>query len=308
MQSPPPHVIAGQPLSAAHYNALLDYVLRTTPRQGRGMAFDYRSYGTFIHAAPVAGGGAALPLFPFAVKIVTKEAEEGSGAEPEKELHIYLPKTIVARGTDSYFPKNVTLETGEWYKIDGVELPTSVDETLFAVIGREIDEEISDTQSVVVMRLMLENAGGELQDTTAPESFYALEKVPIARITAKSTAEGTTENSVVQLLYTAFPWPAEVERPWTFDAAQKSWRNAAYQVNRYVGMISSTDDGNIGLGDGYYYLEIDNALKSAQIVTAENANEPSTDEKSLYYVGRVVDGKAVEGECPHHIPVCILYE
>ena len=49
---PPRRMAPGEHLTAANYNALLDYVRRITPRQGANVAVDYRLDGAVISGTP----------------------------------------------------------------------------------------------------------------------------------------------------------------------------------------------------------------------------------------------------------------
>ena len=56
----------GEHLTAANYNALLDYVRRITPRQGANVAVDYRLGGAVISGSPVSIDRTTKP---FAVRL-----------------------------------------------------------------------------------------------------------------------------------------------------------------------------------------------------------------------------------------------
>lgn len=67
MISPPRKMADGEHLTAANYNALLDYVKRITPRQGANVSVDYRLGGAFISGTP-GGADARAQLKPFTVR------------------------------------------------------------------------------------------------------------------------------------------------------------------------------------------------------------------------------------------------
>ena len=83
---PPRKMSAGERLTAANYNALLDYIRRITPVAGTNVTVDYRLGGAVISGKP--GGGQA----------------EGSGVKPftvrrhEDAWEIYLPDGCVNVG------------------------------------------------------------------------------------------------------------------------------------------------------------------------------------------------------------------
>ena len=80
---PPRRMAPGEHLTAANYNALLDYVRRITPRQGANVAVDYRLDGAVISGMP--GGETDRSIKPFAVRL-HKTATDQTGL-----WEIYLP-------------------------------------------------------------------------------------------------------------------------------------------------------------------------------------------------------------------------
>lgn len=67
MIHPPRKMAPGEHLTAANYNALLDYVKRITPVQGANVTVDYRLGGAVISGTP-GGTRAAETLAPFTVR------------------------------------------------------------------------------------------------------------------------------------------------------------------------------------------------------------------------------------------------
>lgn len=99
-----PHKVApGEHVDAAHYNALLDYVLRTTPRMGRNVLFEEKPNGIFISAAVAAAAAEPSETHPFAVR--WHEASKPQAGEPtdqgSAQWEIYLPDGCVT-GSFSY--------------------------------------------------------------------------------------------------------------------------------------------------------------------------------------------------------------
>lgn len=89
MISPPSKVSPGEKVTAAHHNALLDYVLRTTPRAGRNTTISEKPNGCFINAQPGGGAAATAEDGPFRVRW---HAPDGDGqSAPEPQWEIYLP-------------------------------------------------------------------------------------------------------------------------------------------------------------------------------------------------------------------------
>lgn len=82
---PPRRMAPGERLTAANYNALLDYVRRITPVQGANVNVDYRACGAVISGTP---GGAApvAAVAPFTVR------------HHEGQWEIYLPEGCVNVG------------------------------------------------------------------------------------------------------------------------------------------------------------------------------------------------------------------
>lgn len=66
MISPPRKMAPGERLTAANYNALLDYVRRITPVQGANVKVDYRLCGAVISGTP--GGSLSVDIKPFTVR------------------------------------------------------------------------------------------------------------------------------------------------------------------------------------------------------------------------------------------------
>ena len=339
MQSPPPHVIAGQEVTAAHHNALLDYVLRATPRAGRNTSVDVKPNGTFINAAPAAGGGgAALPLFPFTVRVIEDPDAETADDEPAPMvLAIYLPTYAVYLGTVPQAPSDTIAgipDYGQaWQKIidpgDGEPVtPPGAGESavVYIALGRLKDEENHVTFDAT--RLIVEAPGDDEDDENEDDEneddeneddedddFAPTLKVPVAMITAsESSSSGGTSSivyTVTQYLYSALAWPKPEERPWTWDPALKGWRNAWYQNNRSVATLPESVQ-NEDLADGVYYLKIELATNAVDLVSRAQEDDAgdftSNDDYSFFLVGAVVDGKADESTCPHTIPVEIHYE
>lgn len=326
MQSPPPHVIPGQALTAAHYNALLDYVLRATPRAGRNTSTDVKPNGTFINAAPAAGGGgAALPLFPFTVRVIADPDEEAADDEPAPMvLAIYLPTYAVYLGTVPQAPTDTIVgipDYGQaWHKIidpeDGEPVtPPGAGESavVYIALGRLKDEE--NHVMFDATRLIVEAPGDDEDDEDDEDDDFAPTlKVPVAMITAsESSSSGGTSSivyNVTQYLYSALAWPKPEERPWTWDPALKGWRNTWYQNNRSVATLPESVQ-NEDLADGVYYLKIELATNTVDLVSRAQEDDAgdftSNDDYSFFLVGAVVDGKADESTCPHHIPIAIYY-
>lgn len=74
---PPRKMSSGERLTAAHYNALLDYVRRVTPLAGANVTVDYRLGGAVISGTP---GGAAVKtsIEPWTVRFhATEDDDEG---------------------------------------------------------------------------------------------------------------------------------------------------------------------------------------------------------------------------------------
>ena len=86
---PPRKMAPGERLTAANYNALLDYVKRITPRPGANVKVDYRLGGAVISGTP--GGARTDPLAPFTCRY--HDVEEG-----DAQWEIYLPDGCVNVG------------------------------------------------------------------------------------------------------------------------------------------------------------------------------------------------------------------
>ena len=94
MTFPPSKVSPGQAVTAAHYNALLDYVLRATPRRGRNVTLDETPHGVFINAQPGGAQAAGKELSPFTVR--RHAIYDENGEETSAQWEIYLPAGCVA--------------------------------------------------------------------------------------------------------------------------------------------------------------------------------------------------------------------
>ena len=68
MITPPRKMASGERLTAANYNALLDYVKRITPLAGANVSVDYRLGGAVISGSGTPGGSAREPMAPFTVR------------------------------------------------------------------------------------------------------------------------------------------------------------------------------------------------------------------------------------------------
>lgn len=97
----PPHVLPGQPITAAEYNRLLEFVRRSTPLQGRNVTLDVTPGGTMINAAPSAGALEAEDLHPFKVRWHESILAGGAG-----QWEIYLPPGCVAHAFPYFFIAN----------------------------------------------------------------------------------------------------------------------------------------------------------------------------------------------------------
>lgn len=113
---PPRRMAPGEHLTAANYNALLDYVRRITPRQGANVAVDYRLDGAVISGMP--GGKTDRSAKPFTVRLHKTEDD------PDGQWEIYLPPGCCNVGCtcDPINPKaNATSghedDGGDWYAI-----------------------------------------------------------------------------------------------------------------------------------------------------------------------------------------------
>lgn len=82
---PPRRMADGEHLTAANYNALLDYVRRITPVQGPNVKVDYRTCGAVISGTP-RGYGSGASIAPFTVR------------KHEGQWEIYLPDGCVNVG------------------------------------------------------------------------------------------------------------------------------------------------------------------------------------------------------------------
>jgi hypothetical protein len=89
MITPPRRMAPGERLTAANYNALLDYVRRITPRSGANVKVDYRLGGAVISGTPAPASPQSQPPRLFEVRQVWV-SEEGSTAKVAKWC-IYLP-------------------------------------------------------------------------------------------------------------------------------------------------------------------------------------------------------------------------
>lgn len=328
MISPPSKVSPGEKVTAAHHNALLDYVLRTTPRAGRNTTITEKPNGCFINAQPGGtSGSAALPLFPFSVRMIPDPDEEQDG-DVKYCIAIYLPTYAVYIGNDPAAPSDtissIAYSGPDWYKIIRAEddMPVEPPQTgetvvVYIALGRAKDEEAH--LSYDATRLLVEKTGGGGEQGSDEDSgsgdFFPSAKVPVASIYARSTSSQDGGASVVyevtQYLYSALAWPKPEVRPWTWDPAMKGWRNAWYQNNRSVHDLPSSVT-NEDLGDGVYYLKITLATNTVDLVCRGENDDPgdfiSTEDLSFFLVGAVVDGNADESNCPHHIPIEIHYE
>ena len=325
---PPSKVSPGEKVTAAHHNALLDYVLRTTPRAGRNTTITEKPNGCFINAQPGGGGGGGSSrLFPFAVRVIEDPDEEpGEGEDAKMCIAIYLPTYAVYLGAEPAEPTDTIAsipDYGEdWQKIirasDGmpVDLPQA-DETVVVhiALGRKKDEENHIT--VDATRLLVEKVGDDSEgdEEEDDDDFSPTAKIPVASIWAESKSSLGGEAKIVyhvtQYLYSALAWPKPEERPWTWDPALKGWRNTWYQSNRSVQSLPGSV-ANEDLEDGRYYLKITLADNSVDLVRRGDGDSAddftSDDDTSFFFVGTVKDGEADESDCPHHIPIEIHYE
>lgn len=112
---PPRRMAPGEHLTAANYNALLDYVRRITPISGANIAVDYRLGGAVISGSPVSIDRTTKP---FAVRLHKTEDD------PDGQWEIYLPPGCCNVGgtCEPINPKaNATSghedDGGDWYAI-----------------------------------------------------------------------------------------------------------------------------------------------------------------------------------------------
>ena len=329
MISPPSKVSPGEKVTAAHHNALLDYVLRTTPRQGRNTTITEKPNGCFINAQPGGSAAVSLPLFPFAVRVVPDPDEQQESAEDDIKycIAIYLPTYAVYLGDMPAAPSDtITTIPGmgtDWRKIirpeDSMPVePPPADETdiVYIALGRKKDENLHVTFDATRLLVEKEADDGEDEEEEDEDSdFVPTAKIPVAKIHARETSSSdgtsTITYEVTQYLYSALAWPQPEERPWTWDPALKGWRNAWFQNNRSISPLPSSVT-NEDLEDGWYYLKIDLASNAVDLVRRGEEDSPgdftSSEDVSFFLVGAVVDGKADESNCPHHIPIEIHYE
>lgn len=91
MMYPPRKMAPGEHLTAAHYNALLDYVRRITPIQGANVTVDYRLAGAVISGTP-GGGRVDRSLKPWTVRFhATEDDTDG-------KWEIWLPPGCMSVG------------------------------------------------------------------------------------------------------------------------------------------------------------------------------------------------------------------
>lgn len=93
MITPPRRVAPGEHLTAAHYNALLDFVRRSTPIAGSNISIDYSMGGSRISGTPAGTPGNSVRT-PFDIRY----HDVGDGGEPQWE--IFLPLGCLSVGRD----------------------------------------------------------------------------------------------------------------------------------------------------------------------------------------------------------------
>lgn len=106
---PTPHKVSpGESVSAAQYNALLDYVLRTTPRMGRNVFFEEKPNGIFISAAAGDAPATVSGTPPFTVRWHEAAAPQPGvpSAPGAGQWEIYLPPGCVAHAFPYFFIAN----------------------------------------------------------------------------------------------------------------------------------------------------------------------------------------------------------
>lgn len=110
MIAPPRRLSQGERLTWAHYNALLDYVRRSTPLEGRNVSVDYTMGGAMINVATVEDEAYGRPL-PWTVRY----HEVGEDAVGQWE--VYVPEGAMSVG-DTCRVLNIEASLTEGHEAD----------------------------------------------------------------------------------------------------------------------------------------------------------------------------------------------
>jgi len=297
-----PHKVApGEPVDAAHYNALLDYVLRTTPRMGRNVLFDEKPNGIFISAAGGAAAAKSSETPPFAVRW-------HGGTSGDGQWEIYLPDGCVT-GAYSYLfvaltPAKVSPghsgDEDEWYRlaVDDVETPQSIvvhvkwpctRQGYNVPVAYVYARAQSSAQSYETQRQLM---AGDLTSATVATVEIGPE---IRRIRQTRTVP----------LDVAAPDAAPFDLQYTFSFSPdgEAELSRIQAVRQYVvaGFVShvGSQNANIPLGATYVYLKFDTTVSPpAASIVADPEDTTTTDEVTWVRLYRLSHGFIMEDDRP----------
>lgn len=304
---PTPHKVApGQSVDAAHYNALLDYVLRSTPRMGRNVLFEEKPNGIVISAVAGAAPAAFSGTPPFTVRWheASMQAGEPSG-QVAGQWEIYLPDGCVT-GTFGYLfvglapakesPGHAKDEDG-WYRLAVDSVGTA--QNIVVHVKWPCTRQGYNLPVAYVYARALSDA--QTYERQRQQMAGDLTAATVATVQIGQGSRRIRQTRTVPL-DVAVPAAAPFDLQYTFDFTSEGEAELSriQAVRQYIiaGFVPGVGtNANIPLDATYVYLSFDTTVNPpAMSVVADPSDTATTDEITWVRLYRLSNGFIMEDD------------